>query len=437
MITHLLAAAPPAAPPSPILDGGISSLIAIGAVLLLSSCFSLLKASIERSNTARLLSTVPDEGKRWRLDALLDRADSLITSAGILKIACDLIFLILLLGVVIDGSEFSWTSTAVTVALAIPVLLLFTEALPDGIALKWGDSILARTLIPFAVLQTPLGVGVRALLVVRTGLFRAIGVPEPADASREIVEGLRDVVTDTGRSQELDEAEREIIENVMEFRDVDVAAVMTPRTEIHGIEVGEGIPAAVRLAAEEGHSRIPVFEGNLDTIIGSISARGVIRILAAGELEGEEIREHLQPAYFVPETKHISELLAEFRRERQKMAIVLDEYGGTAGIVTMGDILAEIVGEIQEEFDPETQEELRFVEPGVAVIDASLHVSEVNEALETEIPEEEDFETLGGFVLSELGRFPKPGEEFEALGAHFIVLEASDRRVIRVQLRKL
>jgi len=136
----------------------------------------------------------------------------------------------------------------------------------------------------------------------------------------------------------------------------------------------------------------------------------------------------------VPETKRVTELLTEFRRGKRKMAIVLDEYGGTAGMVTLGDILGEIVGDIGDEYDREDPEPVHVVEPGVAEVEASLRIAELNETMGLELSEDEDFETLGGFVLAELGHLPKIGEQFEHDGATYVVTEASDRRVIRVRV---
>jgi CBS domain containing-hemolysin-like protein len=221
----------------------------------------------------------------------------------------------------------------------------------------------------------------------------------------------------------------------MEFRDVNIAASMTPRTEIRGVEIGEDLLAAARRMAECGHSRIPVYEGSLDRIVGVLTARDVLQ--AAGEhgMQNQPLRAILRPAYFVPETKRLSELLAEFRREKIKLAIVLDEYGGTAGLVTLGDIIREIVGDIQDEFDVAGPQAFRRLSDGRIEIDAGLRTSEVNEELGTEIPEDGGFETLAGFVLAQLGHFPKRGESFTEGPFEYTVLEASDRRVIRVSLR--
>jgi CBS domain containing-hemolysin-like protein len=262
-----------------------------------------------------------------------------------------------------------------------------------------------------------------------------MGLRDDSPSARKIVEGLRDVIEDASISGDLDETEREIIGNVMEFRDVDVAAVMTPRTEIHAVDVEDGLEAAIGAFGDAGHSRIPVYEESIDTIIGTINALEVTKAAAQGPLERTRLRDALRPAYFVPETKHVSELLAEFRTQKQKIAIVLDEYGGTAGLVTLGDIIAEIVGDILDEYE-QHDEPIRELEGGIVEVQAALHVTEVNEALDLDIPESEDFETLGGFVLAELGHFPREGESFTRGAVKYSVAEASDRRVLRVLVNR-
>jgi len=160
-------------------------------------------------------------------------------------------------------------------------------------------------------------------------------------------------------------------------------------------------------------------------------------VAADDGLETEKLRSILRPAWFVPETKPVSELLSEFKREKLKLAVVLDEYGGTAGIVTLGDVVQHLVGDIQDEFDEAPAQPVRRMPDGSAEVDASLNVSELNERLELAIPEDEHYETLAGFVLSELGHFPRRGERLRAAGCELVVLEASDRRVLKVLVRPL
>lgn len=433
---------PPAATapgPLPPLDFQDPLEAAAWAALLfsLSGLFAMLRAALSYARVPRVLALIGSEPRRARMERLLARTDGLITSAAILKIACDLLFLTMLLAWLgAGGSVLRWSRVLGALLVAVPVLLLGTETLPTALARRHGDSFLALALPLFHWLQLPLRAVVAALEASRRAILRIMGVPEESASARQIVEDLREVVQDSGRRRDLDETERELIENVMEIRDVDVAAIMTPRTEIDGVEIGEGLQGVVRQAAEKGRSRIPVYEGSLDSIVGYVPAHALVQILARGEVETANLRDHLRPVYFVPETKRISELLVEFRRERQKLAIVLDEYGGTAGLVTMGDVLEEVVGEIQDEFGAESPEPFQLVEPGVALIDASLHVSEVNELFGLAIPEGEDYQTLAGFTLSELGHFPKRGESFVRDDVDYEVVEATDRRVVRVRVKK-
>lgn len=429
-------AIPPSVPPPLALllaTESATHLLALGVTLAISMVLATLRKALQHSNTARLLARNGSHRRRERVAALLAQSEPLVAAAGLLGIAADLVFLGLLLELLTAGTPIAWGDLALAVALAVPTLLVLTETLPLVLARRHGDALLLVALPTFHALQWPLRPLVLALETIRRGLLRAAGLPPEDPTARQIVEGLRNVIEDAGRERDLDEAERELIENLMEFRDVDVAAVMTPRTEIDGVELSAGFEGAMRLASELGHSRVPVYEGNLDNILGTISAREMLRVIVAGGQATADLRQHLRPAYFVPETKPISELLAEFRRERRKIAIVLDEYGGTAGLVTITDVLAEIVGEI-DVVDEDEDEPIRTLEPGVAEVDASLHVSEVNEELEVSIPEEEDYETLAGFVLAQLGHFPKVGESFVHEGVEYEVVEASDRRVIRVRV---
>ena len=191
----------------------------------------------------------------------------------------------------------------------------------------------------------------------------------------------------------------------------------------------------MRRIGATGHSRIPVYDRSLDRIVGVAYAHEILQAVASGDLGRRELSALLRPVLFVPETKPASELLAEFRRKRQKIAIVLDEYGGTSGLVTMGDIVTELVGDMPGELGQTEPAPITRQGDGRFEILGTTRVSEVNRDLGLELSEEEDFETLAGFVLAELGRFPKKGESFERDGATFTVSEASDRRVLRVEVR--
>ena len=404
--------------------------------LILAAAFATLRKSLQRTVGSRVLNGVTDPAERARLEPLLAEADLLQTSASVFEVASRAAFAALVARALARASgEIGWLEIGLTIVISVPVLLLGCDALATALAVRRGEAIVRAALPPFHLLHLPLRWAVRGLEAAKGALMRVVGLRQNPSEARRIVEGLREVIEESDLSRELDETEREIISNVMEFRDVAVAAIMTPRTEVIGIEVGETLEDATRILAECGHSRIPVFEGTLDTIIGVLTARDVV-LAAAEKSTGGGLRAWLRPANFVPETKPISELLTEMRREKIKIAMVLDEYGGTAGIVTVGDILREIVGDIGDASDGPEAQAIRRLPDGSAEVDATLHVSDVNEELELEIPEGEDYETLAGFVLSELGRFPKRGESFAHAGREYVILDANDRRVLKVQVRQ-
>ena len=422
----------------PLLDLPLSDVAAMTwlvAALFISGLLGLLHDALEHIPSSKVLSLMSAGKRRDRLASLLANTDPLLVSTSLLKLSFELSFLALLLPLVASDGKVDLSALLSAIAIGVPCLLLFSEALPRALARRRGEHFLASCLIPFHALQLPIAPIVGLLRLLRDAVLRASHMEESDPTQQQAVEELREVIEETGHTGELEQSEREMLENVIEFHDVDVSAIMTPRTEIRGIELSEGLPAALKIAVDEGLSRVPVYEGSIDTIVGYINVRLVLKLLAKSELEGAEIKDHLQPALFVPETQRVSVLLADFREERQKMAIILDEYGGTSGLVTIGDVFAELVGELQDEFsDEEEQEEIRKIGPGVCEVDGAARLDEVNEALELGLPEQEDYETLAGFILSELGRIPCPGDNFKRNEVLYEVTEASDRRVICVRI---
>ena len=405
-----------------------------GLVLILAGFFGTLRFALQHSHPDRVFELDMPDSRRERMKALLERADALAISAGVFEIACEVIFVTLLLGWRAHATPLEWTHVATAFAIAAPALLLLTDALPSSIARARGDELLVKMLPGFSFLELPARPLVVALDAVRKAILRTLGLRDSSSSARKIVEGLRDVIEESALSGDLNEDQREIIENVMDFRELDAAAIMTPRTEIHAVDIEDGVGGAVQALEEAGHSRIPVYKDSVDTIIGTVTALEIAKVLGH-EGPHPQLEELMRPPFLVPETKPVSELLAEFRLHKQKMAIVLDEYGGTAGVVALGDVIAELVGDMHDEYE-ESQEPMRFLEGGRVEVLAGVHVTEVNEALGLAIPASEDFETLGGFVLAELGHFPKKGETFTHGDVHYAVVDASDRRVLKVSVQK-
>ena len=224
---------------------------------------------------------------------------------------------------------------------------------------------------------------------------------------------------------------RELLRSLVDFRETMVREVMTPRPDIIGIEAGATLDQLQAVFREQQYSRIPVFKDTLDNVLGFVFVKDFIQLKAGAPTDGP-IAGLMRPAYFVPETKRVPELLKEFQRNRVQSAIVVDEYGGTAGLVTVEDLLEEIVGEIRDEYDVEVD---RVVDEGHGrfVFSGSAHVEDMANRLKVEV-EGQGFETVGGYLLAHLGRVPAVGETFEVDGLDVEVLEAERRRITRVRM---
>ena len=236
-------------------------------------------------------------------------------------------------------------------------------------------------------------------------------------------------------SAALEEEERQMIRGVMEMEFRSVREVMVPRTDITAIDVDHGFKAVAEVMVEEGYSRVPVYEENIDNIIGIAHAKEVLKRLARGE-EQTDIRGVLRPAHHVPESKKIHEMLTEMKRRQISIAIAVDEYGGTAGLVTVEDLLEEIVGEIRDEYDVEEQP-VQLVTPNEAIVDARLPIEELGEMFDIEIEKDLDFDSIGGFIVNELGRMPNVGDQVGIDGIRLKVLSITGRRVKKVRVTKV
>jgi CBS domain containing-hemolysin-like protein len=234
-----------------------------------------------------------------------------------------------------------------------------------------------------------------------------------------------------------------MIEAVVRFRDRTVAQVMTPRTEIEAIEADLSLSDVTAAIRRIGHSRIPVFDGTLDRVVGIFYVKDLMRWLAGeGSRQGRtfELRHVMRPAYFVPESKTVRELLSELLKKRVHIAVVADEYGGTAGLVTIEDIIEEVFGDIQDEYEvPEADAvEVKVnAEKRSAEIDARTYVNDANDELRelsVEIPESEHYDTVGGFVTVTLGRIPAAGETFTHEALKVTVIAAEPTRVTKVRI---
>lgn len=288
-------------------------------------------------------------------------------------------------------------------------------------------------LISLSLAPLVIGAGVMDALLHRLAGQTAVALDEES-----LEEEIRTIVTEGHREGLLEEEAREMIEGVIELGDADVAHIMTPRTDIHMLQVDMLLPDVLEDVIEAGHTRIPVYETNRDDLVGVLYVKDLLPELARPEAERETLRELIRKPIYVPESKAVDDLLQMFQQSRTHIALVLDEYGGVAGLVTIEDILEEIVGEIVDEYDADEEDEIMVLSEDTCEALGRAHVDEINERLSIELPEDGDYDTIGGFVFSELGRVPTAGEtvDWESV-VKITVLEASKRRIDRVRIQRL
>jgi CBS domain containing-hemolysin-like protein len=307
--------------------------------------------------------------------------------------------------------------------------------LPTALARYLGEPMIALFVRPLHVLRVVLAPLTRVMRVTDRLVLRLIGKrpdPEPELIEKDILEA----VEEGEKEGVVDRQERRMIESVIEFRDTEAGQIMTSRPEIIALEAGAGLADVKRIAEESGLSRIPVYDGTLDHIVGVLYARDLLRHLGQPAAQFD-MRQAMRPAIFVPETKLLRDLLKEFREKKVHMAIVLDEYGGTAGLVTIEDILEELVGEISDEHEPTGLPMFKKVGERTYEVDARMYVGDLNRRCGLSVPEDAGFDTVGGFVSNALGRIPQKGATFEHSGVRFTVTDAEPQRVKRVRLELL
>ncbi|MGI9455447.1 MAG: transporter associated domain-containing protein [Aeoliella sp.] len=319
------------------------------------------------------------------------------------------------------------------------VLVLFRVVLPWTVARLFSASILYLCWPMFAFLALVASPVVGLAQIVDTLLHRILGRTPPSLDEETLEAEIRTIVSEGHREGLLEEEAREMIEGVIELADADVAQIMTPRTDMHVIPLNLPWDEMLADVMQAGHTRIPVFDKNRDDIVGVLYSKDLLPELAKGpEAPRRPLQEMLRKPLFVPETKAVDDLLQMFQQVRTHIAIVLDEYGGVAGLVSIEDVLEEIVGEIVDEYDADVEEPIQQKEEDVFEAAGRAHVDEINDAMRLELPEDGDFDTIGGFVFTEFGRIPSVGESLlwnEVLKV--TVLEATRRRIDRVRLERL
>ncbi len=374
------------------------------------------------------------EGRRGAdlVDGILEREEWHLSALLILKNSA-LIVAASLTTILAIGYAPQWGTVAAICALTLLVLLL-CRLLPRTWAMRDPEGVvllLARPIRWLGVVLYPFVRAFRAITNLLVGDSREGEAPKDA---AEIEEELR-LFIDAGEEEGyIEEGEGKMIASICDFDATLVREIMVPRIDMVALESGASIKEALDVIVETGYSRIPVYEGAIENILGVLNAKDLLAHMKDNNNSQPDLRELLRPAHFVPETNKVGEVLEELQRERIQLAIVVDEYGGIAGLVTVEDALEEIVGEIEDEYDT-VEPSSEMVSDKEAVFNARIDLDDVNRLMNTELPTE-DSDTLGGLIYSKLGEVPKAGDEVVVDGVHITVLSLLGRRIKKVRVVK-
>ena len=390
--------------------------------------FYINNLSLRTFSRVKLQETLKAANKEKLFDKILDRLDDLILTCSVLGKLGNVVILVLLV-VVFDG-DLIYSGIS-----AVVIFVVFSVAIPHSWAKYTSQSILPVT-YPLLVFCAYITRPILYFLKMHDKLVRRLAgvqVTNPDQEQEEKQEELLSVVEHSRLEGVVDEEEMEMIENVLELSDRTAEQIMTPRTDLFSVSADIELTDLVQRIYEAGHSRIPVYEGNVDNIIGLIYAKDLLGEIGKDTNEFQ-INEKLRQAFFVPESKPLRDLLHDFQAQKLHIAVVLDEYGGTAGVVTIEDILEELVGEIVDEYEEMPAESVKQIDENTIEVDARVHIEDLNEDFALGLPEDEDYDTIGGFVFSHLGYIPKTDDVFEYEDVKFTITLAEARRIKRIKM---
>jgi magnesium and cobalt exporter, CNNM family len=416
------------------MGGADWAILAVVVVLFVMSIFfAASETAFTRMSRIRAIALAEDGNRRaLRLAAMLEHPERTLNVVLLLVLVAQLTSATLI-GVLLEGTA---GALGVVIGIVLQIVLFFVigEVAPKTFAVQHTErAALALTpmlwfLTHFAPLRwlSNLLIGVANVVLPGRGLKRGPFVTE---------EDLRTMADVAAEEDSIETEERRLIHSIFEFGDTVVREVMLPRPDMVVIDATDTIEEAIERAIERGYSRLPVCEeGSTDDIIGLVYLKDLVRRARAGE-GAQEVRVAVRPAIFVPEQKRVSELLSEMRTKQFHMAIVVDEYGGTAGLVTLEDLLEEIVGEIADEYDVE-QPAVERLDDGSLRVRGSTPIDDVSEELGVELPDTE-WDTVGGLVLNLLGHVPEEGEVVRFDGVEFRTEIVQGRRIASVRITRL
>ncbi|HEX4795242.1 MAG TPA: hemolysin family protein [Humisphaera sp.] len=412
----------------------VAGIVVVLALSVIGSfLFSTLTYSLRGLSRVRLGEFLDRHQKSIWFDKTIDRLEDLTLVTAVLRMIANSVLVLACLGLSIYLRPGRMIVIYCIAACISCVITFFSSvAFPHALAEHASAEIVGLCVRPLH--------GLRFLFIPLLGFMRGIdqvvrnatgasGKPEAQEIEQEIMSAVEE-----GEKEGIvDEQEREMIESVIEFRDTTAGQVMTPRTEIVAIDAGAKLEHISELFEHSGHSRLPIYEGTIDQIIGILYARDLLRYVGHSAKEFD-IKTAVRPAYYTPKTKPIRDLLRDFRVQKVQFAIVLDEYGGTAGVVSIHDVLGELIGDIVEENEPIEPSTFKRISESAIEVDAAIPIFEINRLTELNLPEDAGYETLGGLVSTTAGRIPERGNVIEYNGNKFVILEAEPQRINRIRI---
>jgi CBS domain containing-hemolysin-like protein len=413
------------------MSGDVLAIVAIVLLFFFSIVLAAAETAFLRMSRVKALALEEQGEKRaGRLARMLERPERTVNAVTLLALAAQLVTSYLL-GILFGGS--GWLIVALTLVLNVIVFFVFAEAAPKTWAVEHTEQAALRTsgFLRFVTDFPPIRIIVRALLGFVNTILPGKGLKKGPFVTEEEIRQMADVAAEEAA---IETSERELIHSIFEFGDTLVREVMLPRTDMIAVEADATVDQGIGLAIGAGKSRLPAFEDTTDNIVGLVFLKDLVARSAGGEGD-QPVRASLRRPVFVPESKRVAELLREMQTEKFHMAIVVDEYGGTAGLVTMEDLLEEIVGEITDEYDVEEPQVERLAD-GTLRVPGRTPIDEVDELLDVDLPKEE-WDTVGGLVFNTLGHVPVEGECVRESGLEFCAERVQGRRIVSVLIRAL
>jgi CBS domain containing-hemolysin-like protein len=404
---------------------------------LMACLYGTWNTVLRTYSRSRLSEQLEDAGKPTAINWFVDQFDHLLLMTGTARIAVNLIVMLATLDF-IEGHyaiQSDWLAYTTAFLVAGALISIFGLAIPLSLARYLPEAILVRTVMLLRVHMLLFSPMARMLHMFDPVVRRMSGVDIEKDDDNRVSEDVLSIVEDHESGGDVDPDQRQMIEAVFELPNTTAGEIMTPRTDIRGIREDATMEEIKAFILDAGHSRIPVYRDTIDHIVGILYVKDLVPLIGLTNASAFDLQKSLRDAMMVPESKSVRELLSEFRGKQVHIAIVLDEYGGTAGLVTIEDILEELVGEIQDEYEraPVTQDITR-VDERTFEIEGRVDIDDLNDELDIELPDDEDYETIGGFVFSTLGHVPDVGEKFDYDNLTIEVLDAERTRVKRVRI---